>query len=197
MSGVLMRKGLVGWLLLAAGLILLPWICVLWATLPDGYPAQHWRLAWVGVDVLEALGLLTTGWLLRRGDAKASFAAIGTATLLVVDAWFDVATAGDDVVSSLVLALGLELPLAALCVTVAWRRFQRAEGRLPCIASTEGVPHCIASAEGVLQRLPEAEAERLAGPELRGDVEVVFVDDGDDGVAAGRRMVGVEQDRAA
>ena len=113
-----MRKDLV---ILAAGVFLLPWMAVLWTALPDTYAAQNWRLAWVGFDGLEALGLLTTAWLVRQGDHRASLAAIGTATLLLVDAWFDVATAGDDVVFSLVLALLLEMPLAALCAHTAWR----------------------------------------------------------------------------
>jgi len=116
-----MRKDVI---MLAAGTCMLPWMVVLWTSLPEVYAAQHWRLAWVGFDALEAFGLLATAWLFRRGDARASFAAIGTATLLVVDAWFDVTTAGDDVVLSLLLA-SVELPLAAVCVAAAWQRLPR------------------------------------------------------------------------
>ncbi|MDX3225143.1 hypothetical protein [Streptomyces sp. ME19-01-6] len=90
-------------------------------TLPDSYPAQHWRVAWVGLDMLEIAGLLTSAVLLRRGDHRAPLASIATAVLLLVDAWFDVMTAGRDVVFSLVLACTLELPLAALCAVVALR----------------------------------------------------------------------------
>ena len=102
----------------AAGLCLLPWIVILGTTLPDGYPAQHWRLAWTGFDAAEAFGLLATAWLLGRDDPRTPFAAIGTATLLLADAWFDVVTAGDDVVFSLLMA-GLEVPLALACLSVA------------------------------------------------------------------------------
>jgi hypothetical protein len=102
----------------AAGLCLLPWIAVLGLTLPDVYPAQHWRLAWTGFDTAEAFGLLATAWLLGRDDPRTPFAAIGTATLLLADAWFDVVTAGDDVVFSLLMA-GLEVPLALACLSVA------------------------------------------------------------------------------
>ncbi len=116
-----MRKDLV---MLAAGVVLLPWMLVLAVTLPDAYPAQHWRLAWLGFDALEALGLLSSAWLFRRGDVRAPFAAIGAATLLVVDAWFDITTAGDDVGLSILLAL-VELPLAALCVSAAWQSLPR------------------------------------------------------------------------
>ncbi|MBB5938777.1 hypothetical protein [Streptomyces zagrosensis] len=116
-----MRKDLVGRLLLAAGLALVPWLAVLWTTLPDSYPAQHWRVAWVGFDALEIVGLLTSAVLVRRGGHRAPLASMATAVLLLVDAWFDVMTAGHDVVFSLVLACTLELPLAALCAVVALR----------------------------------------------------------------------------
>jgi len=105
----------------AAGLCLLPWIAVLGMTLPDVVEARNWRLAWTGFDAAEALGLLATAWLLGRGDARTPFAAIGTATLLLADAWFDVVTAGDDVVFSLLMA-GLEVPLALACLSVAMPR---------------------------------------------------------------------------
>ncbi|MEW2258637.1 hypothetical protein [Streptomyces sp. NPDC047869] len=122
-----MRKNLFGRLLLAAGLALVPWLAVLWTTLPDPYPAQHWRVAWVawvawvGLDALETAGLLTSAVLVRRSDHRAPLASIGTAVLLLVDAWFDVMTAGHHVAISLALACTLELPLAALCAVVALR----------------------------------------------------------------------------
>ncbi|WP_406212170.1 hypothetical protein [Streptomyces canus] len=116
-----MRKDLVGSVLLAAGVALVPWLAVLWTTLPDPYPAQHWRVAWVGFDALEIAGLLTSAVLVRRSDHRAPLASIATAVLLLVDAWFDVMTAGRDVVLSLALACTLELPLAILCGVAALR----------------------------------------------------------------------------
>ncbi|MDQ1013618.1 hypothetical protein QFZ43_000167 [Streptomyces afghaniensis] len=116
-----MRKDLVGRVLLAAGVLLVPWLVVLWTTLPDSYPAQHWRVAWVGFDALEIAGLLTSAVLVRRSDHRAPLASIATAVLLLVDAWFDVMTAGRDVVFSLALACTLELPLAILCAVAALR----------------------------------------------------------------------------
>ena len=116
-----MRKILAGRLLLAAGLAPVPWLAVLWTTLPDLYPAQHWRVAWVGFDALEIAGLLTAALLVRRSDHRAPLASIATAVMLLVDAWFDVMTAGHSVVISLALACTLELPLAALCTVVALR----------------------------------------------------------------------------
>lgn len=87
-------------------------------------PAQHWRVAWVawvGFDALEIAGLLTSAVLVRRSDHRAPLASIATAVLLLVDAWFDVMTAGYYVVISPALARTLELPLAALCAVVALR----------------------------------------------------------------------------
>jgi hypothetical protein len=116
-----MRKNLIEGLLLAAGLALVPWLAVLWTTLPDTYPTQHWRVAWVSFDALEIAGLLTSAVLVRHGDHWAPLASIATAVLLLVDAWFDVMTAGHYVVISLTLTCTLELPLAALCAVVALR----------------------------------------------------------------------------
>jgi hypothetical protein len=116
-----MRKGLVERVLPAAGVALVPWPAVLWTTLPDPCPAQHWRIAWVGLDVLEIAGLLTSAVLMRRSDRRAPLASIATAVLLLVDAWFDVMTAGREVVFSSAMACTLELPLAILCAVAVLR----------------------------------------------------------------------------
>ncbi|NUS17907.1 MAG: hypothetical protein HOY69_42010, partial [Streptomyces sp.] len=78
-----------GWLPAACGLALLPWLYVLATGLPATATAAHWPVAWVGLDALEALGLIATGLLAARGDRRHALAAAATATLLVVDAWFD------------------------------------------------------------------------------------------------------------
>ncbi|MGW5548203.1 hypothetical protein ACWEVB_45085, partial [Streptomyces sp. NPDC003998] len=52
-----------GWLLVACGLALLPWLYVLATGLPATATAAHWPVAWVGLDALEALGLIATGLL--------------------------------------------------------------------------------------------------------------------------------------
>ncbi|WP_326566465.1 hypothetical protein VSH64_31930 [Amycolatopsis rhabdoformis] len=108
-----------GWVPAVAGAGLLPWLGVLAATLPDTYAAQHWRLAWLGLDVLELVGLLLTGWWLLRHDRRAPLVAAATAAVLLVDAWFDVTTAGPDVGESVAMAL-VELPLAAFCLFSAF-----------------------------------------------------------------------------
>jgi hypothetical protein len=54
-------------------------------------------------------------------------AATTTATLLVIDAWFDTTTAvaGSDLAEAATMALCAELPLAALCAWLAVRAMGR------------------------------------------------------------------------
>ncbi|SCE07620.1 hypothetical protein [Streptomyces sp. PpalLS-921] len=115
--------GRAGWLLIVCGLVLLPWLYVLATGLPDTATATQWPVAWVGLDALEAVGLITTGVLTARGDRRHALAATAAATLLVIDAWFDTTTAaaGSDLVTAAAMALCAELPLAALCAWLAAR----------------------------------------------------------------------------
>ena len=91
--------------------------------LPDTATAAHWPVAWVGLDALEAAGLIATGVLAARGEGRYVLTATATAALLVVDAWFDTTTAaaGGDFAAAATMALGAELPLAALCRWLALR----------------------------------------------------------------------------
>ncbi|WP_325117334.1 MULTISPECIES: hypothetical protein [Streptomyces] len=112
--------------LLASGVALVPWLYVLARTLPSTARVGHWNVAWVGLDALEALGLLTTAALRRRGDDRHRLTAAATGALLVVDAWFDTVTAAPGgELAAVALALCAELPLAAVCTALALGR----EGR--------------------------------------------------------------------
>ncbi|MFJ6841551.1 hypothetical protein ACIQRE_02655 [Streptomyces griseoluteus] len=115
----------VGPVLLGLGLAMIPWVVHVHTSLPATAEAPHWAWAWTGLDVLEALGLSSTGLLLRRGDARASLTAMAASALLVVDAWFDTMTAapGADLASAVAMALCAEIPLAAACALLAWRGF--------------------------------------------------------------------------
>ncbi|MFJ1651139.1 hypothetical protein ACIOC2_06865 [Streptomyces sp. NPDC088337] len=76
----------------------------------------------MGLDALESLGLVVTGLLLARRDARRCVTAAGTATLLVADAWFDTTTASaGEAAAALAMAFCAELPLAAVCALVACR----------------------------------------------------------------------------
>ncbi|MGW3117822.1 hypothetical protein ACWDBW_11870 [Streptomyces sp. NPDC001107] len=113
--------------LVGCGLALLPWLVVLAKGLPGTAVATHWNTAWVGLDALEATGLIATGLLTARGHHLHPLTASATATLLAVDAWFDTMTAapGGDQLSALAMAFGAELPLAAVCAALAVRGLAR------------------------------------------------------------------------
>jgi len=111
-------------LLMAGALVL--WIVFLAVKLPTRKVAVHYDIAWVGFDSGLAAALLVTGALLIRRSPHVVLPAAGTATLLLADAWFDVVTArGYALVLAIVLAVGVELPLAALALTVAVRALRR------------------------------------------------------------------------
>jgi hypothetical protein len=114
-------------LLLGCAVLLCPWMVVLALTLPPHVVVQHWSLAWLGLDAMEACGLAATGFLLQRHDRRLSAVAGATAALLVMDAWFDITMAplGLDLLLALILAGAVELPLATLCTALAWRASRR------------------------------------------------------------------------
>lgn len=112
--------------LTGAGIAMVPWLGVLVAGLPARFEAAHWNAAWVGLDALEALGLFATGTLLRRRDARAALTAAATATLLLIDAWFDIVTSGAaGRPLAIAMAVAAEIPLSALCAGLAIRTFPR------------------------------------------------------------------------
>ncbi|MFF7987473.1 hypothetical protein ACFZDK_51855 [Streptomyces sp. NPDC007901] len=110
-----------GFALVGMGVAMLPWLVFLAVTLPRSAHAAHWSLAWVGLDAAEALGLTVTGSLLRRAHPTAALTGTATATLLLVDAWFDITTAASsaDRLLAMVMAVGAEIPLAVLCAVLA------------------------------------------------------------------------------
>lgn len=89
--------------------------------MPSTALVGDWNAAWVGLDALEALGLLSTAVLRRRGDDRHRLTAAATGALLVVDAWWDTVTAapGGEPASAVAMAVCAELPPAALCAAPA------------------------------------------------------------------------------
>jgi hypothetical protein len=98
--------------------VLVPTVVVLLVTLPSTHRSEHWDVAWGGFDVMLALMLVAVAVTAWRGSAWLEAAAAAAATLLVVDAWFDVLTAsnGTELVIATVEAVFVELPLALLCL---------------------------------------------------------------------------------
>ena len=104
-----------------AGLTI-PWTAYLALTLPGEVHTRNYRVAWVGFDIGLIVLLVVTAHFAYRGNRHVAISATATATALVVDGWFDVATAPDRdelIVAVLTAALG-ELPLAALCLWIAF-----------------------------------------------------------------------------
>jgi hypothetical protein len=105
----------------ASAVILMPWIAYLAATLPPTVSAQHWPLAWAGLDSVLAVGLATTGVLAIRRDRRAAFVAVSTATVLLMDGWFDVCTSAPGRPLAFALVdLCVEAGEAAACLMLAW-----------------------------------------------------------------------------
>jgi hypothetical protein len=107
-------------LLTATALALVPWMVLLGWTLPTTTRVQNWSLAWIGLDVVLAVACATTAFLDHRGDRRAGLTATATATIAVLDAWFDITTAqpGAPLVEALACALG-EITLAGCCIRLA------------------------------------------------------------------------------
>ncbi|GHE04283.1 hypothetical protein GCM10010339_35090 [Streptomyces alanosinicus] len=107
-------------LLGAAAALLLPWMAVLALTLPGSARVDNWPLAWIGLDVLMAAGCATTALLGLRGDPRARLTASATAATAVLDAWFDITTAGTGApLAEALLCAAAEACLAAACVHLA------------------------------------------------------------------------------
>jgi len=105
----------------AGGAGLVRWTQWLGQVLPDQHASTHWRLAWVGLDVALSACLLAAGrlaWIRHRAAVPALTA---TAVLLACDAWFDVVLdwGTADTLTSLVLALLVELPVAGALLLLA------------------------------------------------------------------------------
>jgi hypothetical protein len=102
------------------------WTGLLAATLPRYYHTGGWRGAWVGFDLGLLTAFIATGWAAWRRRQILIVCLIVLATLLCCDAWFDVTldlrTSG--FLLSLLMALCIELPLAALAIIGA-RRLMR------------------------------------------------------------------------
>jgi hypothetical protein len=102
-------------------MLLVPWVVLLVYLLPSAHRAEHWDIAWSGFDVVLALLLSTVAVAAWRGSLWFEGAATAAATLLFVDAWFDVLTSSTrvELFVAIAEAVFVELPLAFLCLLLA------------------------------------------------------------------------------
>jgi hypothetical protein len=109
------------WLYSAAAVALLPWVVYLAVSLPKRNLDQNYRAAWVGFDLLLGFAIVRTAYMAHRVDQRVQFPAIATATLLIVDAWFDVTTSSSrpQFFQALLLAAFIELPAAGFSLYLA------------------------------------------------------------------------------
>jgi hypothetical protein len=118
-----------------AALAIVPWIIFLGFELPERSTDTHYNLAWVGFDVLLLFALARTALFAWKGRRQVQLPAVATATLLLVDAWFDVMTSNGTwaLTQALLFAFLLELPIAAMAIWIARnvdKVVERAEHRL-------------------------------------------------------------------
>ena len=157
--------------IVASCIMLAAWIGVLAVTLPRFYHTGSWRGAWVGFDIGLLATFAATGWTAWRRRQLLIICLVVLATLLLADAWFDVVldvrTAG--FLPSLLSAVLVELPLAALAVFMARRllrltigqvmRYEGLAGRVPPLWQ---IPLLGPAAGTPLGRLIKARAEHKA-----------------------------------
>jgi hypothetical protein len=117
-------------------LVAVPWVVFLAVTLPRHATFVHYRTVWVGFDTGLVLVLGLTGWLAWRARPAVALAATAAATMLMVDAWFDVMTTPrrHGLLLAVALAVLVELPLAGICLWIAGHAEQVIENRTVILA---------------------------------------------------------------
>ena len=118
---------------------LLPWIAYIAISLPARQLSPNYDVAWAGFDLLLFGGLASTAYFAFRRSRYLSSAATATATILIVDAWFDVMTSpAHELPQALVLCIVAELPLAALCLWLSHHTLALTERRIVLIRRRRG-----------------------------------------------------------
>ena len=101
----------------------IPWTVYLAVSLPKREFDTHYRGAWVGFDLLLVAAIVLTAYYAFKVDTRVQLPATATATLLIVDAWFDVMTAGGRKATgqALLMALCVEIPGAVFSLYLVQR----------------------------------------------------------------------------
>lgn len=143
--------------LTGGGVAMIPWLALLGCFLPRTATVAHWNVAWVGLDALEVIGLFATGKLIARGDRRYAATATLAGTALLVDAWFDILTAASrsGLLTAVVMAGLVELPLSCVCFFLAFRAVPGPRGpqRKAATKGSLGVGAGEDRGEGAVQRV--------------------------------------------
>jgi hypothetical protein len=100
---------------------IIPWIVYLALTLPSDQRTDDYDVAWVGFDCMMCLVLAFLAYCALKRKPATELAAAVAATMLLVDAWFDVVTTrpGTQLMFAVLSAVFAEIPLAIICGWVA------------------------------------------------------------------------------
>lgn len=101
------------------------WVAYISVRLPRHYVANHWDLAWAGLDSAQVVFLLLTAWAAWRRRAILIYFANISGMLLLVDAWFDVTTARYRDLGQSLAFLAVEIPSALFLLWVSLRTARR------------------------------------------------------------------------
>jgi len=117
------RRRIVLPVMIACCVALAGWIAILLLTLPGRYTSSDWRAVWVGLDIAELLGFAATAWAAWHQRQLVIFFMVMTGTLLLCDAWFDLALSygSSGFTASILSAVLAEFPLAFLMFAGARR----------------------------------------------------------------------------
>lgn len=93
--------------------------------------SSNYDVAWTGFDVMLLVALASTAYFALRRSRYLAVTAASTATLLIVDAWFDcLTTPAAQLWQSILLAGFIELPLAAVCIWLSYHTEQLSQQRI-------------------------------------------------------------------
>lgn len=116
----------------AAALGMVPWVMFLAVSLPNRQNTHGWRVAWVGFDIGLIAVFAALTWLAWRDRQLVLPVLTIAATLLLCDAWFDLALSWgtSDQWTSLITAVLVEVPFAMFLIGVHHRLLRAITVRL-------------------------------------------------------------------
>lgn len=119
--------------LTVAGCALAAWIPVLCLRLAAQHVDPTSIAAWVWLDLSELAALIALVLTARRGAARTCLVGLLVATLFVLDAVADIASAttSSSFAAAVAMALGAEIPVALGCLRLALTHTTTNAGRLP------------------------------------------------------------------